>query len=313
MKLEPGAYEDPLVAHLHEVEVDEAEGTYTALSYVWGGLSAWDKELQINGIRTPIGANLDKALRRLRSKTAIATIWADAVCINQSDQVEREHQVSLMPQIYAKADVVFSWLGEATQHSVTGVEILAYIAGNQPFDDNAPWNRMNAQDVVLGLEDILQRVYFQRVWIVQEAALGRRINMQVGDLSFQWDGATDAWRFLTRIKLLEISPVWQTEPLSRMDLRPVRELLEQSVATRDKEHGITRATTLLDLVHTMRHRQSTDPRDKIYAVIGLASPADAAGFSPEYSETWEGTYERFYNHAHRTALQNPGEVWAGRQ
>ncbi|KFA79197.1 hypothetical protein S40288_02391 [Stachybotrys chartarum IBT 40288] len=306
--LEPGAPGDPLIGHLEEVDLNEVQGKYTALSYVWGS-STQAEEIIIEHARVRMTSNLDKALRRLRSRTAKITLWVDAVCIDQTDVAEKHHQVPLMARIYTQAETVLSWLGEATQHSATGMEILSYLSSNEPFNDNSPWNRLNGPEIVLGLHDILQRHYFQRVWIVQEAALGRRIQMQVGDVSIHWHKAEDARRFLARIKLLEVSPAWHSGELRAVDLRPIRELLEQSVASRDREMGISRAATLLDLVHTMRHMQSSDPRDKIFGLMGLAPPAEIAGFFPDYADSWERTYQRFYDHVYRNALQEPSRPW----
>lgn len=290
------------------MNLDKAHDDYTALSYVWG-TPGFNREFQIEGTPLAITTNLDKALRRLRSEKEIVTVWVDAICIDQDNMEEKSHQVPLMTRVYEQADRVFSSLGDATGFSAVGMEALAFLIGDVPFDDNAPWNRLPPEMVAQGFEDILQRTYFQRVWIVQEAALGRRIRLQVGDIWVQWDDGEDTRRFLTRIKLLEVSPAWASDVLGAVDLRPIRELLEQSVADRERKAGISRPATWLDLVHSMRHMQSSNPKDKIYGLMGLASPADVAGFSPDYIESWEETYRRFYNHVYHRALQNPGRAW----
>jgi hypothetical protein len=308
LKVLPGAFHEPLAGHLENVNLDEAHDDYTALSYVWG-LPGVNTEFVIDGTPLAITANLDKALRRLRSEKEVVTAWVDAICIDQDNMQEKSHQVPLMTRIYERADWVFTSLGDATAFSAVGMETLAFLIGDAPFDDNAPWNRLQPELVASGIEDILQRTYFQRVWIVQEAALGRRIRLQVGDIWVQWNDGEDTRRFLTRIKLLEVSPAWASGILSAIDLRPIRELLEQSVADRERKAGISRPATWLDLVHSMRHMQSTYPQDKIYGLMGLASPADVAGFFPDYTESWEETYKRFYNHVYQRALQNPGRAW----
>jgi hypothetical protein len=59
-----------------------------------------------------VATNLEQAIKHIRSKFAPIFLWADAICINQEDQREREHQVTLMSQVYQKAERVFIWLGE---------------------------------------------------------------------------------------------------------------------------------------------------------------------------------------------------------
>jgi hypothetical protein len=310
LKLAPGAYNDPLVAELFEIDLKEARGTYTALSYTWGSQADWKHRLLIEGSEFLIGNNLADALHRIRSETSTTTVWADAVCINQWDHAEKLHQVNLMSKIYADAPKVFSWLGQATPHSPTGMDILSYLAGHDTFDHESPWERMPDNAMIQGLEDILGRDYFSRVWVVQEAALSGHVRMQVGDLSVEWHAA-DAQRFLARIKLLEVSPAWQASGsrLREVDFRPLRELLEQSVSLDDRRNRRTRPATLLDVVHAMRHRQSMDPRDKIYAMMGLAHPAEVANFVPDYSTSWEETYRRFFDFVSERVMESPLEVW----
>lgn len=291
-----------------EVDLELAEETYTALSYVWGH-SQYGEKLVLDDAILPITTNLHKALRHLRSSTTVKKLWVDAVCINQSDVVERSNQVPLMTRIYQQAETVHSWLGEETPLSPIGMEILSFLATDQPFDDGSPWNRLIARQVADGLEDILERSYFKRMWVVQEAALGRRIKMQVGNISLEWGGEGDTRQFLARIKLLEISPTWQTDALKDIDLRPIRELLEQSAAHMDKQAGRSQVPTFLDLVHAMRHRESSDPRDSIYGVMRLVSPAEVADFAVDYNASWEETYRKFFHHVQRTALQNPSQEW----
>lgn len=62
-----------------------------------------------------ITRNLDTALRRLRRQECTRRLWVDALCINQSDDKERAHQVSMMDQIYACANQAVIYLGEVEQ------------------------------------------------------------------------------------------------------------------------------------------------------------------------------------------------------
>jgi hypothetical protein len=59
----------------------------------------------------------------------------------------------------------------------------------------------------------------------------------------------------------------------------------------------------------MRFREFTDSRDSIFGIMGLVSPAEVAGFVPDYSQSWEETYNRFYEYALKNVLKNPEEKW----
>ncbi len=312
LHLEPGAYGDPLKGHLSQADIDSAHGQYTALSYLWGkpvSSMADITRVQVDGAYLEVWPNLGKALRTLRSKDYTMTFWVDALCIDQSDVEEKTHQMMLMTEIYTSARLVRCWLGEATEASIIGLDILSYLISDSPFNDCTPWSLRAVDEVTRGLQDILERDYFRRIWIVQEAALGRRITLQVGHNSIEWEAGAESGRFLRRIKLLEISPLWQASEFRDIDFRALRELLEQSSAFRAKQTSHANPSTWLDIVHTMRNMQSTDPRDKIYGLMGLASGEEVAGFVPDYDLSWEQTYRRFYDHACRIVLQDPdGEM-----
>jgi hypothetical protein len=77
---------------------------YCALSYCWGDPTN-KQEITMNGHPMPVTHNLHVALKQLRSSN-IATLWIDALCINQEDVVERGLHVTRMGVIYSKAEEV---------------------------------------------------------------------------------------------------------------------------------------------------------------------------------------------------------------
>jgi len=72
---------------------------YTSLSYVWGRADI-TTPIIVNGGSFPVTLNLASALDHVRSGTEVVTFWADALCINQKDMVEKSAQVSRMGDIY---------------------------------------------------------------------------------------------------------------------------------------------------------------------------------------------------------------------
>ena len=46
------------------------------------------------------------------------SIWIDAICIDQTNQRERNLQVNLMGEIYHRARAVVVWLGDAEEHKM---------------------------------------------------------------------------------------------------------------------------------------------------------------------------------------------------
>ncbi|KAF2750086.1 HET-domain-containing protein, partial [Sporormia fimetaria CBS 119925] len=105
----------PISARLVIVSLDD-EPDYSALSYTWGD-GTTTNHIIVDGKRIGCTANLHHALNDLRSnpwdviKKTPKRIWVDAVCINQEDLEEKNHQLPLMETIYTKAKVVYCWLG----------------------------------------------------------------------------------------------------------------------------------------------------------------------------------------------------------
>lgn len=89
---------------------------YVALSYEWGEVVP-QVEIMISGVSSLIRHNLSLFLRVLQAKMKRKTLshdlclWIDAICIDQEDVSERNAQVSIMGQIYQRADSVLAWLG----------------------------------------------------------------------------------------------------------------------------------------------------------------------------------------------------------
>ncbi|KAI1819221.1 heterokaryon incompatibility protein-domain-containing protein [Xylaria intraflava] len=83
---------------------------YEALSYVWGPLE-FTQDILVEGQPFQITENLECALRHLRHASSARVIWVDALCINQANIAERNHQVTLMKDIYSQCTRDLAWLG----------------------------------------------------------------------------------------------------------------------------------------------------------------------------------------------------------
>ncbi|KAM0519451.1 hypothetical protein ACHAPE_003625 [Trichoderma viride] len=192
-----------------------------------------------------------------------------------------------MAEIRQRCKSVGASLGMPTSHSQLGLEILSYFANSdsQIGDDSTSWHYPNGNALQAALGDILEREDFQRVWVVQEAALAPQVRMQVGHLLFKWSGAVWKRKFLARIKLAELSSSWQQFAALRdsIDFRPIRVLLEKSLAAESKRNEVIESPSLLDVVHSIRHRQVADPRDRIDGVVSLVTPAEVAEMMSDYS------------------------------
>ena len=92
LKLLPGTAR--LECELEHVKLSEAP-PYEAFSYCWGA-SDFTENLHCGRGFLKITKNLHSALTVFRLKNEARYLWVDAVCINQSDDVEKSFQVSIM-------------------------------------------------------------------------------------------------------------------------------------------------------------------------------------------------------------------------
>ena len=102
---------------------------YEALSYTWG-----NPELSHNVVveelesQVRITASLHDALVNLRQPDSVRVIWADGICIQQSDISELNYQVQLMARIYRHAQRVVVWLGSDNSVAEYGFALLQCVS-----------------------------------------------------------------------------------------------------------------------------------------------------------------------------------------
>jgi hypothetical protein len=172
------------LTHARLLDNIEGKNSYTTLSYVWG--EERDSHFVYIGAKTlTVGRNVDSALRHLRRRDLPIRLWVDAICINQSDMTERNHQVRRMRAIYSAAQETIIYLGDEdggnTCHSAWNFlerHSQWAINENQDIDytlPTAPENilqfRGDLEDVEI---DVLRRAWFRRVWVFQEVVVSRK-------------------------------------------------------------------------------------------------------------------------------------------
>jgi hypothetical protein len=127
---------------------------YEALSYVWGSEDK-PNSIAVNNCTLNVTPNLYTALLHLRDYACSRVMWIDAICIDQNDNKEKEHQLPLMAEIYAKAYRVVAWLGDAEGGIDRALELLR-LAGENPA---------KLHNAERSIKRFLQRPWFQRIWV----------------------------------------------------------------------------------------------------------------------------------------------------
>ncbi|RAR05076.1 heterokaryon incompatibility protein-like protein [Stemphylium lycopersici] len=117
LRLMPGAWQEDIRAQLLECTITDARDSYIAISYAWGHADVVPQvPIECNSRAVYISENLFTAFRALRRHDHWILLWADALCINQADTLERTIQVGLMGEIYSGSTETVIWLGELPTH-----------------------------------------------------------------------------------------------------------------------------------------------------------------------------------------------------
>ncbi|KAL7623788.1 hypothetical protein AAE478_005341 [Parahypoxylon ruwenzoriense] len=222
------------------------------------------------------------------------SIWADAICINQSDLDEKSAQVTMMDCIYSAATYVVAWLGPPDEHSDAGVQTLNKLQSHlkefkesqiEPFsgkdkdkyaEAGVPY--ISRQEWV-GLASLYQRQWFRRAWIVQEAVLPEALIMYLGENSIPWrhlGQVSEAIRYqeakLGTAMSTSFNPaqdtavpvIWNMAEVSKW-----RRFRTSSGNGYDTAEEHRKFFTLSHLVYNFWTFMASDARDKVFAYYGL--------------------------------------------
>ncbi|WYZ35468.1 hypothetical protein EsH8_X_000115 [Colletotrichum jinshuiense] len=275
------------------------EPKYEALSYTWS--SPLDPETAYIVtekssplLNLPIRKNLASAFRHLRYLDKPRTMWIDALCINQSDIIERNEQVPRMVHIYPLAQRVISWLGPEESDSQNGnghaMRTLGFL-GSQTLTtvdnliiavpgatEGRHWDDRTVLpydgDTWAGIAQLLNRDYFRRLWVIQEIQLAKEVILCCGNSSVSWD------RFCNAVNFLYTSQHLSQSLIPRMRLRLVKRLAQMGF-------NYPVSWSLLNLIDG---RGCLDPRDLIYGLLGLLPASFSSSIKPRYDLPIGHTY-----------------------
>lgn len=272
---------------IHAYLDDESIIEYEALSYAWEG-SYKPYDVEVNGRVMAVTKSLSLALHNLRYPHQDRILWVDAICIDQTNDKERGHQVNQMGAIYKKAEKVLVWLGPATPETDSVFddmdrfqkESTKYPCRNWEISDKR-WQEImfslsknNSRTTPIatikeGLEDLLTRPWFDRMWIIQEVANARAARVVCGAKS------TLARTFALFLYLFGITPSSNCHAILDVMPGPTR-----------NHSWWTKSHDLNTLLRKFKGSKASDPRDKIYALLGIASDQFIEGFPvPDYEKS----------------------------
>lgn len=165
-------------------------------------------DILCNGFQYAIGQNLFDALSQLVHEENSGYIWADAICINQADLLERNAQVALMGQLYSDCTEVYIWLGKdesgisdvnwAIEELFPVLNRLCEEKGSEHIMTDMATFPDPRDNLGLTFDEYLyklrryftftyRRTWFRRAWTFQEYVNSNKSSVHCGSHTLKWD------------------------------------------------------------------------------------------------------------------------------
>lgn len=301
LRLKSGFDSEPISCSLFEASLDDIP-EYEAISYTWGDASVREDVLCDN-YPLSVTANLADALRRMRLKHASRLLWADAICISQSNIEERNQQVSIMRQIYGSAARVLVWLGPANKESHLALNFVELLAGSQcklaevsspssctddelehvldgPLDSSQYHETFDAVSIPdrSSIMNFFRRPWFRRVWVIQEVTRGTPITILCGEKAMNWKIFAIGVRVIGMcVRMNQLWPIAQIDHETEVGLIHICSTLSKLSWLRE--------LSFADMLYYASNYDATDIRDKIYALLGCSSNKSINQFHVDYNKS----------------------------
>lgn len=252
---------------------------YSALSYVWGDANN-RKTVSVDEKPLLVTASLDPALRHLRDRKKDVMIWADGICINQSDYEEKNTQVNLMALIYEAASHTIIFLGETTPEGDKIFELLLppissllkkqikpmRLSNVRVSHDSDAFDLESKEDRESKIHDLIRHVldmpWFRRIWILQELVLSVDPWVQVGNHRLKWKD----FKSLIFESNFKHDSAWVKSP--NYNILANLCMLRENFASRTSESSDP-CDYMLQILHSRRGYDVSDPRDMLYGHLAM--------------------------------------------
>jgi hypothetical protein len=239
----------------------------------------------LDGHLVLVRQHLHEALQRLRPQSAGQSllIWVDSICIDQDDPREKSEQISKMKLIFERAESVLIWIGSesATSQSAFKLvrDLLACAEEQLPGLVRDP-SRIEQFEA---LRQLFYRDYWWRIWVIQEVVVAKKAMIYCGPESISWKDLSAVGGILQYAKDHLADIMFHDKPDSIYKL-----LSSGPRSLKLPEHSGTKQPRLLDLLLAHRSKYSSDPRDKVFGLIGISDARDT--FTIDYSWSTRDVY-----------------------
>lgn len=321
LRLRHGRFEDDIRIDLFITKLSPSTlpiPKYEALSYTWGSqVHLKTIFVGVEDATLHVTRNLAEALLYLRDENRDRVLWIDAICICQKNLQERAHQVANMADIYSNAARVVIWLGPEAENSTLALENLEYLGSAIDIDrDPADLFTIRARDkskdhlvdelpydVIQrkGILYLLQRPWFQRLWVQQEVYHGNDKTIMVcGTAELRWQTFRKAIYLLSQNFVIGPDTPPEDDSL-------ITDIMYLAGLGKDAP------LDLLPVLHRSQHTFCADPRDRIFAVQSMISNGRAKQWKlkPDYTKSVRQVYRDAAVHFIENSASLSGLLYCG--
>ncbi|KAJ5737755.1 uncharacterized protein N7483_002880 [Penicillium malachiteum] len=240
-----------------------------------------------------INCGLRDALRRFRHKSETRTYWVDQISINQSNPSERAYQVSGMQFFFNRASEVTLCIGEEEKDTSEVFAVLETIAkefkrlGFPPNPDQIVANPQSnlppfESHVWVSVLNLFDRPVFNRCWVIQEVVTAQKLILYCGSFCIEWADLSKVGQTLCQKSWYPRLPQGRlrnkytglitssSDPQPQGIEMPGFNTVVVMNDLRDQFHTLKR-NPLESLLYTTFTFEASDPRDKVYSLLGVRS------------------------------------------
>ncbi|TGO69116.1 hypothetical protein BOTNAR_0015g00320 [Botryotinia narcissicola] len=260
--------------------------SYEALSYVWGDASI-RQTITFNDTPFSVTQNLAIALYHLRLPLESRRLWVDAICINQSDVKERNEQVTLMGETFEGCEEAFDFMSKIS------------IASEDEIMEE------ESQTMFSFYMELVEKEWFTRLWTIQELSLADQEPLvSCGSTWTTWSVLSKVWQKVAMIEFTKMGMIMMER--GEENENTIETTVSQGVRTSaikiDLLNNLRRAVTdkkgenlRVLLLNTVRSK-ATEPKDRIYGLLGMMGPSDRKIIKVDYSRSLGSIYADAISH-----------------
>jgi hypothetical protein len=190
-----------------------------------------------------------------------------------------------MGKIYSQARQVLIWLGAETDHDSEALNAVSQLETilRTPPPIIGDIHALNTPEFLsrminsiprsswLQIAYLLQRPWFQRVWVIQEVLVAHSAQLFNGSKSIAWSTLAEV---AEKIILFDLTGLFAAFKLAPSALKNICLMRPENSESR---------RPFFKLLCSAREFKSTDPRDKLYALLGISDSDAVSWESPDYT------------------------------